>query len=84
MSNTDYDFTFEKSVHMYNHLLTIKHGGASYSAIIEDPPYGGKALLIWLEDFNLPDDCQYDVRPKLRKWFREQGYNCHFEKGRRV
>lgn len=83
MSET-YEFVFEKNIHMYNHRLTVTSAGGSYSAIIEDSSYGNNAVIVWLEDFALPESQLHTVRSQMRKWFAEQGYVCLFETGKRV
>ena len=78
------EFLLEKNVHMYNHLLSIKCDDSTYSGIIEDNPYTENDFLIWLQDFNLPQELDLPVRTGLYEWLKEQGCTCNFKDGRRV
>ena len=78
------EFILEKNVHMYNHRLTIKHNDCTYVCIIEDNPSSKNDLLIWLKDFDLPQEFETSVRAELYRWLMKQGYTCSFKDGKRV
>lgn len=78
------EFILEKNIHMYNHRLIIKCGDCTYSGIIEDNPLSENDMLIWLKDFNLPQELELSIRTKLYAWLTKQGYTCNFKDGKRV
>ena len=78
------EFTFEKNIHMYNHRLTITIDDNLYTGIIEDSPYTKDTLLIWLEDFDIPNANELLLRTKIKLFFEEEGYHILFQEGKRV
>lgn len=54
-----------KNIHMYNYLLAIKVGTHIYKAIIEAVPDENDSIMIWLDDFNFPQEEIEDIKNEI-------------------
>ena len=77
-------FQLEKNIHMFCHMLHIQWDGEDRAAIVESAAGNSSTLLIWLDDFGLSEDEQWQVRAPLSKWLLEQGLYVVFCEGDRV
>lgn len=82
-SNKKYTIAM-KSVHMYNYLLAIKDETHIYNAIIEAVPDEKESMMIWLDDFNFPQEEIEDIKKEIELYFKARNINCIFKTGKRV
>ena len=82
-SNKKYTIAM-KNVHMYNYLLAIKDETHVYKAIIEAVPDEKESMMIWLDDFNFPQEEIEDIKEKIELYFKSRNINCIFKTGKRV
>ena len=54
-----------KNIHMYNYLLAIKDETHIYKAIIEAVPDENDSMIIWLDDFNFPQEEIEDIKNEI-------------------
>lgn len=54
-----------KNIHMYNYLLAIKDETHIYKAIIETVPDENDSMIIWLDDFNFPQEEIEDIKNEI-------------------
>jgi len=78
----NYNFEIAR-VYMYCSKLTITDGINTYEAVIEDAPEKNNTLLIWLDDFGIPENKIERVKTELVRWCEESGYKCIFNDGSR-
>ena len=76
-----YKFTL-KNVFMYNYVLTVSDEQHSYEAIVEYAPTKEKTILIWLDDFDFPEDEIDAVKSEVTAWFAGQNTKCIFYPGK--
>lgn len=77
-----YSFDIEKNVHMYNHLLKCTDGRQVYRALCESAPEREPTLLIWPEDFGIPEEDRQIFQRELRRRAAVWGYRCIFYPGK--
>lgn len=77
-----YAFELKKNVFMYNHLLIVSDGQECYEAVIESLPTEHETMVIWLEDFKLPEENTNEVKAEMTKWFIRQNIACIFNDGK--
>lgn len=77
-----YTFAIKENIHMYNHLLTVSDGRAKYEAIVESAPLKKKTVIIWLEDFGLPEEELDSVKAEMTEWFSARNTVCIFNRGK--
>ncbi len=82
-SNKKYTIAM-KNVHMYNYLLAIKDDMHIYKAIIEATPDEKESMMIWLDDFNFPQEEIEDIKKEIELYFKERNIHCIFKAGKRV
>ena len=73
-----------KNVHMYNYLLAIRDGTHIYKAIIEAVPDEKESMMIWLDNFNFPQEEIEDIKKEIELYFKVRNINCIFKTGKRV
>lgn len=73
-----------KNIHMYNYLLAIKDESHIYKAIIEAVPDENNSMMIWLDDFNFPQEEIEDIKNEIELYFKARNINCIFKTGKRV
>ena len=73
-----------KNIHMYNYLLAIKDNTHVYKAIIEAVPDENDSMMIWLDDFNFPQEEIEDIKKEIELYFKIKSINCIFKTGKRV
>ena len=73
-----------KNIHMYNYLLAIKDETHVYNAIIEAVPDEKESMMIWLDDFNFPQEEIEDIKKEIELYFKARNINCIFKTGKRV
>lgn len=81
--NQTYTITM-KNLHMYNYLLAIKGETHIYKAIIEAVPDENDSMMIWLDDFNFPQEEIEDIKKEIELYFKTKSINCIFKAGKRV
>lgn len=82
-SNKKYTIAM-KNVHMYNYLLAIRDETHIYKAIIEAVPDEKESMMIWLDDFNFPQEEIEDIKKEIELYFKVRNINCIFKTGKRV
>ena len=85
--NGNYNKTYAitmKNLHMYNYLLAIKGETHIYKAIIEAVPDENDSMMIWLDDFNFPQEEIEDIKKEIELYFKAKSINCIFKAGKRV
>ncbi len=78
-----YTFKLETAL-MYNQHLTISDGVNTYRAIAEFAPTKQKTLLVWLDDFPIPENEIDTVREELKSWLSDRNTLVIFEDGKRL
>lgn len=73
-----------KNIHMYNYLLAIKDETHIYKAIIEAVPDENDSMMIWLDDFDFPQEEIEDIKKEIELYFKTKSINCIFKTGERV
>lgn len=73
-----------KNIHMYNYLLAIKDETHIYKAIIEAIPDENDSMMIWLDDFNFPQEEIEDIKKEIELYFKARNINYIFKAGKRV
>ncbi len=73
-----------KNVHMYNYLLAIRDETHIYKAIIEAVPDEKESMMIWLDDFNFPQEEIEGIKEEIELYFKARSINCIFKTGKRV
>lgn len=78
-----YKFTL-KNILMYNYKLVVSNEQHRYEAVVESAPTKEKTMLIWLGDFNFPEEEVDIIKTELTSWFAKQNTKCIFypDKGR--
>ena len=82
-SNKKYTIAM-KNVHMYNYLLAIRDETHIYKAIIEAVPDEKESMMIWLDDFNFPQEEIEGIKEEIELYFNARNINCIFKTGKRV
>ena len=73
-----------KNVHMYNYLLAIRDETHIYKAIIEAVPDEKESMMIWLDDFNFPQEEIEGIKEEIELYFKARNINCIFKTVKRV
>lgn len=67
-----------KNIHMYCYLLAIKDETHVYKAVIEAVPDEKESKMIWLDDFNFPQEEIEDIKKEIEMYFATRNINCIF------
>lgn len=63
----DYNFKLTR-LQMYNQELMYSDSMGTVSAIVEDSPNPNDGLLVWENDFHVPDDRRKLIFERLQEW----------------
>ncbi len=76
------EFSPQKHIHMYNHLMICTDNENVYEAICESAPTKEPTLLFWLDDFKLPDNRRETFIEELENWCSTHEYLCTIYDGK--